>query len=79
MVAAAMSGPILDVREQAFIDRGLLHTREDAAILARLSELHRFHCRYADRKDAVLMALADAKAAIRKEVNRIVNDNGGTK
>lgn len=67
-----MTGPYTKVSEQALIDRGQILTREDAAILARLSEAHRHHCRWSDRKDAALMALADAKSELQREVNRIV-------
>jgi hypothetical protein len=60
--------------EQALIDRGVILTREDARIRARMCWIARHHYEFGDRKDAALMALADAKAQLRREVNRIVNE-----
>lgn len=60
------------VTEQALIDRGAILTREDAAIRARQSDFFRHHYHFGDRKDAALMALADAKAELQREINRTV-------
>lgn len=62
-----------DFDTQALIDRGVILTREDAAIRARARWFFRHHYEYGDRKDAALMALADAKATLKREINRIVN------
>lgn len=66
------------VTEQTLIDSGAILTREDARILARASSFVRRCYRHADQKDALLTALAESKAELRRAVTRIVNNNGGT-
>jgi hypothetical protein len=62
------------ITEQSLIDSGRILTREDAKILARLSKITRHHYRFSDQKDAVLMALADAKAQLKREARRFISD-----
>lgn len=66
------------ITEQDYIDSGAILTREDARILSRLTKTQRMHIRYSDAIDGQLMALAEAKAELKREVKRIVNDNGDT-
>jgi hypothetical protein len=66
--------PYAHITEDALIDRGAILTREDARIRARMSWVFRHHYEYGDRKDAALMALADVKANLRREIKRICND-----
>lgn len=66
------------ISEQDYIDAGAILTREDAQIRLRAPSSVRRLYRHADQKDALLMALAESKAELRRAVNRIVNDNGET-